>query len=600
MGSRNVNIVRYALASAAALCALAVPTTAQAATITNNTGGPVTLNDKDVMHPTGTASPYPDEIDITGGDGPITKVVVTVNMISHTSAGDVDLALVSPSGAKSILMSDVCGTNNTITNLTFTFDELAVGTLPTSGCTSGTFQTTDIDPGDNWPAPGPGTGLTPNLANFNGSSPNGDWKLFSVDDSAFQGGSIASWGLTITTSPALIVVPGLGPTSGTASPYSSVKTFPTGNGQVIDDVNLTVTGFNHEHPADVDMLLQGPTGETVMVMSDACGGDDIANGVDYIFDDEAALQLSDGNSTNCSSGSRRPSDFGDPPEDMPLPLPPRPYGASMSVFDGLPGGTFRLWVNDDAGSDIGYIGGWNLTMTTRPPAATGFAATAVPTAEGQTAQLTVNRTGSANLGAATVNVAVVDGQTDSRDFGHALPTKLDFAPGEASKTIEIPINADLEAEDAETFQVALADATGDAALANATSIAEVTIARSVPDTTSPELKMGGKKTQKLGGFVTVKVSCPAEACEIGAAGSLVVGAGKGNRIGLKRFKLKPTSAQIPAGTTKTLKLRIPRKARKAAAKALKRGGKVSAKVTVTATDGARNTRTGRRTVRLVP
>ena len=140
----------------------------------------------------------------------------------------------------------------------------------------------------------------------------------------------------------------------------------------------------------------------------------------------------------------------------------------------------------------------------------------------------------------------------------------------------------------------------DALLSDATSTAAVTIARSAPDTTSPELKMGGKKKQKLGNFVTVKVSCASEGCDAEATGSLIVGAGKGKRTGLKRFKLKRTSAQVSGGATKTLKLRIPRKARKAAAKALKRGGKVSARITVEATDAAGNPGTGRRTVRLVP
>ena len=135
------------------------------------------------------------------------------------------------------------------------------------------------------------------------------------------------------------------------------------------------------------MLLQGPTGETVMVMSDACGGDDINTNFNYVFDDEAALPLSDGGPANCGSGSRRPSDFGTPLEDMPAPVSPRPYGATMSVFDGLEGGNFRLFINDDAGSDIGYIANWSLTIATRPLAAVGFDPTAVNTAEGQTVQL---------------------------------------------------------------------------------------------------------------------------------------------------------------------------------------------------------------------
>ena len=559
--------LRYSLI--ATLCALVVPATADAALISNNSGGAITINDiNDPPNPRA-ATPYPSTIDITGGDGPITKVAVMLNGVTHNSAGDIDIALVSPSGAASILMSDACGTNTTITNLTFIFDQSAGAPLPAAGCTTGTFQPADYAAGDNFPAPGPGTGLTANLNNFNGTSANGDWRLFVVDDSAFQAGSIASWGLQITTSTSQIVVPALGPTSGIANPYPSTKTFATANGQVIEDVNLNITGFNHEHPDDVDMLLQGPTGETVMVMSDACGDNDITSNFNYVFDDEATAQLSDTNATTCGSASKRPSDFGDPPENMPSPVPPRPYGATMSVFDGLPGGDFRLFINDDTSGDIGYINDWSLTLTTRPIAPTAFAATAVPTAEGQTAQLTVNRTGSTNLGAAAVNLAVTDVETDNRDFGHALPTTLQFARGEASKTIDIPIVADNEGEPAERFQVALSDATGDAALAQGGSIANVTIARSEPDNRFTL----GQAIKKRNGSAEIPVTVPGP----GQLTSDDAGA---------KDQLKTVSTAASAAGTIILKV----KPSKSTKRKLRRGKKVklTAKITFTPTGGSAN------------
>ena len=152
----------------------------------------------------------------------------------------------------------------------------------------------------------------------------------------------------------------------------------------------------------------------------------------------------------------------------------------MASFDGTTGGIFRLFINDDAGGDTGYSGGWDVAMTTRPAAATGFAATSVATAEGQTAQLTVNRTGPANLGPATLDVAINDSDTDPSDYT-APPTKLQFARGETSKTIDIPIRSDLQGEEAETFFVTLANPVNDAGLSDATSFATVTIARSEPD-----------------------------------------------------------------------------------------------------------------------
>ena len=77
---------------------------------------------------------------------------------------------------------------------------------------------------------------------------------------AVWAGAISKWALKITTSTAQIVVPASG-TSGVANPYPSVKSFTTPAGQVIDDLNLKVTGFDHQHPADVDMMSQGPTGQ---------------------------------------------------------------------------------------------------------------------------------------------------------------------------------------------------------------------------------------------------------------------------------------------------------------------------------------------------
>jgi len=410
--------------------------------------------------------------------------------------------------------------------------------------------------------------VTANLDNFVGRSANGTWQLFALDDSGFQAGSISAWTLTVTTSRAEIVIPSTG-TQGVSSPYPSSKTFNTPNGQVIDDLHLVIGGFAHTHPDDVDMMLQGPTGETVMVASDACGSDNLADDVFWLFGDDAPAQLSDTNPTDCGMGIHLPSDFGSPPEDMPAPAPPRPYGSAMSVFDGLPGGTFRLFVNDDAGVDIGYINSWSITMTTRPIAPTAFASTNVATAEGQTAELTVNRTGSANLGAATVDVAVKDGDTDSRDFGHALPTTLSFARGEASKTIDIPINSDLDGEPAEKFFVQLSNATGDAKLTDATSIATVTIAASPPDN---RFTVGAAERRRNGSAVIpVTVPGPGQLTsdDAGSKDQLQTVDGFASAAGITTLKIKP------AKSTK---------------RKLKRGKKVNltAAITFTPTGGSAN------------
>ena len=150
----------------------------------------------------------------------------------------------------------------------------------------------------------------------------------------------------------------------------------------------------------------------------------------------------------------------------------------------------------------GYVTFWEIVATTRPAAATGFASTAVATAEGQTAQLTVTRAAPAT-GPATLEVSVNPSDITPADIG-PVPTQLQFARGETSKTIEIPIPADLEGEVAETFIVGLGNALDDAALADATAFATVTIAPSVPDN---RFTLG--KVKKLpNGFARVPVTIP--------------------------------------------------------------------------------------------
>jgi hypothetical protein len=67
---------------------------------------------------------------------------------------------------------------------------------------------------------------------------------------------------------------------------------------------------------------------------------------------------------------------------------------------------------------------------------------------------------------------------------------------------------------------------------------------------------------------------------------------------VKKGKLKPASADLGAGETTTLKLKLKKKTLKNADKALDKGTKVQAKVTVEATDAVSNFATANRTIRL--
>jgi hypothetical protein len=115
-----------------------------------------------------------------------------------------------------------------------------------------------------------------------------------------------------------------------------------------------------------------------------------------------------------------------------------------------------------------------------------------------------------------------------------------------------------------------------------------------PDTTGPVLVLSGKKTQRLGKSVAVRVACPDEPCTARAAGR----ANAAGRGPARRYKLRAARAQVPRGGTATLKLRLPRSAIAAIKRALADGARVKAPLTITVVDAAGNRTTKRRTVAL--
>lgn len=208
-----------------------------------------------------------------------------------------------------------------------------------------------------------------------------------------------------------------------------------------------------------------------MLMSDACGSTDVHD-YEWIFDDEASAEMSDSEIVGCNPFSIKPTNF-TITEVMPAPAPAPPYGSTMSVFDGLEGGAWNLFVQDDAGGDTGFITSWDLQMTTRDAADTGFAVPSVAVEEGGTARLEVVRTGPAALGPASLVVATEGTATPASDFT-APAASLEFARGEAVRTIEIPIVSGTEGESQESFKVLLSSPRDDARLTG-TATAEVTI-----------------------------------------------------------------------------------------------------------------------------
>ena len=113
------------------------------------------------------------------------------------------------------------------------------------------------------------------------------------------------------------------------------------------------------------------------------------------------------------------------------------------------------------------------------------------------------------------------------------------------------------------------------------------------DTLAPGLGVSGKAVQNIfkQKAVVVSGSCD-EACTLTARGTLSVPGGAS-----KVYRLRPARSSGTPGRRVRLRLKVPRKALSAARKALRRGRKVQARVTVVALDAAGNRRTATRRIR---
>jgi subtilisin-like proprotein convertase family protein len=261
-----------------------------------------------------------------------------------------------------ITVRNVGGTTATGVNVTIT--------SPTSGVTivSGSASLGSLAPGASatgsvtfrlLPTFVPGTTVTINVSITFGPSGGPNTASYTVPTSC----PLMPGGTFTFSNPAPITIPASG-TSGPAAPYPSTINV-SGLTGVVTKVTVTLNGFTHDYPDDVDVLLVGPGGQQCILMSDAGGGDDVS-GVNLTFDDMAVVSLPD--STEIRSGTYKPTNYGSP-DNFPAPGPgpvTQPLNPPLSVFNGTnPNGTWSLFVVDDFGGDAGNInGGWSITIQT--------------------------------------------------------------------------------------------------------------------------------------------------------------------------------------------------------------------------------------------
>jgi subtilisin-like proprotein convertase family protein len=131
------------------------------------------------------------------GQAAVTDVNVTLRNVSHTQPDDLDVLLESPTGIRVMLISD-SGSTQDATNLNLVFDDSAASPPPdNNGLVSDTYKPFNYAGQTDEFVPAP---TQPDLAAFNGTDPNGTWKLYVADGSVVNGetGAIAGgWSLEL-------------------------------------------------------------------------------------------------------------------------------------------------------------------------------------------------------------------------------------------------------------------------------------------------------------------------------------------------------------------------------------------------------------------
>jgi subtilisin-like proprotein convertase family protein len=197
-----------------------------------------------------------------------------------------------------------------------------------------------------------------------GTFPLYDRRLDLVNNTTAPGGMLSYLVVSKTRNGGTITIP----VSGNAQPYPS-QISVSGLQGVVSKISVRLNNFYHPRPSDVDVLLVGPAGQTVLLLSDVGGTTAIpsASAVTLTFDDAATASLA---ATPLVTGTYKPTDLAGATDTFGGTAPAAPYATTLSAFNNSnPNGTWRLFVRDNlagGGSTTGSIASWNLIITPRP------------------------------------------------------------------------------------------------------------------------------------------------------------------------------------------------------------------------------------------
>ena len=252
------------------------------------------------------------------------------------------------------------------------------------------------------------------------------------------------------------------PSRNAATPYPATVNV-SGLSGGITKVSATLSNFSHTFSDDVDVLLVGPNGQAVVLMSDVGGSSSSAN-LTLTFDDAAANFLPD--ESPLTSGAWKPTNIG-VDETFSSPAPAQPYGTGLSVFNGLnPNGAWALYAYDDSTRDSGSIAnGWRLTLVTQSgpfccsnpslPSLTIADTAVVEGNSGRTDAVFPLQLSHPSSQPVTVTFATAGGSALSGlDFAPTNGT-AQFSAGQTNQTLRVAVLGDMLFEGNESFTVLL-------------------------------------------------------------------------------------------------------------------------------------------------
>jgi subtilisin-like proprotein convertase family protein len=145
----------------------------------------------------------------------------------------------------------------------------------------------------------------------------------------------------------------------TAYPSAIAVAGMSGN---ITRVSVTLNRLTHSRPSDLNVLLVGPGGQQVVLMTGAGGTEDLERTTIGFMDTAAARLPLRG---QIKTGSYKPTSY-DQSYRFPSPAPAGPYATALSAFNNTAAnGAWKLYIMDDTTGASGYLAeGWSLNITT--------------------------------------------------------------------------------------------------------------------------------------------------------------------------------------------------------------------------------------------